>query len=764
MQASWVKQHIGRRGVIAVVATALVALGLAVDTARAPEASAWGDMHGQAKFVINPGGGQIPGGADGLQLTFNDYGNDMVRTEGTDQYYIAQGAPLPTPPGGSADVPWGGFWLWTGTELVGDSGTSSTDATSWDTMTFTSAGTTTQNPASTATGSGSLTLHYAYTAAGNLLYQVDRTISYTYPNQFFTQTFDVTIPAGQPNPVKLMFGADTGPDYFDQGYGILGSPTAPVHMVADVAQNRTNSIVALTEDPAHPFDGAIAINVATAKNDIKTGANLGFTADTSAHDGSVFAQWSLGTTAGTQSRSMQVSANHQQARLSANFTAPTVAFPANGELGLTLTNSNLTAISGAGYTFTLPTGLTIGATSPTNTCGGTLTPTAGSSTVVLSGVSLASISTCSVTVPVTPAAAGTYVISSASASSVNVLTNGVGTSSLTVTGANAAPTWDDTTLAAMTTATAYADAVHASGSPAPAYTVTAGSLPAGLTLDPAFGTVFGTPTAPGGTPYDFTVQAANGVGSPVAHQFTGTIQGPPSWPGSPALPPVVSGTPFSFPLPVDGTPTPTCSITSGALPAGLTLDPATCTISGTPTDPGGTPYAFVVSASNGLGGPVTQSFSGTVDAPPAPPPTTPPTTAPPATQPPTTTPPPTDYTCPESPIRVTDANRYGATIAWYVCRMHLVGGEWHGENALVLVPAGWFPCPDPPQRIWLDMRAEFGNWLLMNYCAYNPTFARTWFGTWIAFDPPARPSEYVRAAWWFSHFTNTGQWVPWPRD
>ena len=33
-----------------------------------------------------------------------------------------------------------------------------------------------------------------YTAAGNRLYQVDRKISYTYPNQFFTQTFDVTIP------------------------------------------------------------------------------------------------------------------------------------------------------------------------------------------------------------------------------------------------------------------------------------------------------------------------------------------------------------------------------------------------------------------------------------------------------------------------------------------------------------------------------------------------------------------------------------------
>ena len=480
------------------------------------------------QFVINPGGGQIPGGSDGLQLTFNDYGNDMVRTEGTLQYYIAQGTQLPG--GGAADVPWAGFWLWTGTELVGDSGTGSTDATSWDTMTFTPAGTTTQDPASAATGSGSLVLHYEYTDAGNRLYQVDRTISYTYPNQFFNQTFDVTIPAGQPNPVKLYFGADTGPDYFDQGYGILGSPTAPVHTVANVANNRTNSIVTLTEDPAHPFDGAIAINLPIAKTAVHNGADLGFTADPAPHFGSVFTQWNLGTTAGTQSRSMQVSANHQQACLSANFTAPTVTFPANGELGLTLTNSNLTALTGGGYTFTLPTGLTIGATSPANSYGGALTATAGSFTVVLSGVAMAAISTCSVTVPVTPAAAGTYVISSASASSVNVLTNGVGTSSLTVTGANAAPVWDDTTLAAMTTATAYADAVHASGSPAPAYTVTAGSLPAGISLDPAFGTIFGTPTDPGGTPFDFTVQAANGIGSPVTHQFTGTIQAHPPGP------------------------------------------------------------------------------------------------------------------------------------------------------------------------------------------------------------------------------------------
>ncbi len=58
-----------------------------------------------------------------------------------------------------------------------------------------------------------------------------------------------------------------------------------------------------------------------------------------------------------------------------------------------------------------------------------------------------------------------------------------------------------------------------------------------------------------------------------------------------------AGSPFSFALTASGTPSPTFSITSGTLPAGLTLNPTTGLISGTPTSAGSS--TFTVTATNG---------------------------------------------------------------------------------------------------------------------------------------------------------------------
>ena len=64
-----------------------------------------------------------------------------------------------------------------------------------------------------------------------------------------------------------------------------------------------------------------------------------------------------------------------------------------------------------------------------------------------------------------------------------------------------------------TIGTAYSYTFTASGNPAPRFTVFAGSLPEGLTLDAASGVLSGTPAAAG--EYTFTVRAANGI-SPAA--------------------------------------------------------------------------------------------------------------------------------------------------------------------------------------------------------------------------------------------------------
>jgi hypothetical protein len=58
------------------------------------------------------------------------------------------------------------------------------------------------------------------------------------------------------------------------------------------------------------------------------------------------------------------------------------------------------------------------------------------------------------------------------------------------------------------------------------------------------------------------------------------------------------GTPYSYTVTATGTPTPTYSVTSGALPVGLTLDSVTGEISGIPTTPGSS--TVTITASNGV--------------------------------------------------------------------------------------------------------------------------------------------------------------------
>jgi hypothetical protein len=58
-----------------------------------------------------------------------------------------------------------------------------------------------------------------------------------------------------------------------------------------------------------------------------------------------------------------------------------------------------------------------------------------------------------------------------------------------------------------------------------------------------------------------------------------------------------AGTPYSFRITSDASPTATYAVTGGALPTGLTLDPVTGLISGTPTTAG--TFSFTITASNG---------------------------------------------------------------------------------------------------------------------------------------------------------------------
>ncbi len=73
-----------------------------------------------------------------------------------------------------------------------------------------------------------------------------------------------------------------------------------------------------------------------------------------------------------------------------------------------------------------------------------------------------------------------------------------------------------------TVGTAYDFRVTSTGTPAPTYTVTAGTLPAGLTLNSTTGAITGTPTTAGSP--TVTITASNGTGPTVSAIYTLTVR------------------------------------------------------------------------------------------------------------------------------------------------------------------------------------------------------------------------------------------------
>ena len=97
---------------------------------------------------------------------------------------------------------------------------------------------------------------------------------------------------------------------------------------------------------------------------------------------------------------------------SKSFSSGPIAKNATSTLSFTIDNTNASvpgnrALSSIAFTDTLPVGLTVATTSPTSTCGGSLTTTAPR-TISFSGGSLAQNSSCTFNVTVTGAVAGHY--------------------------------------------------------------------------------------------------------------------------------------------------------------------------------------------------------------------------------------------------------------------------------------------------------------------------------------------------------------------
>lgn len=133
-----------------------------------------------------------------------------------------------------------------------------------------------------------------------------------------------------------------------------------------------------------------------------------------------------------------------------------------------------------------------------------------------------------------------------------------------------------------------------SGCPPYTYTVTSGSLPAGLQLNTSSGAVTGTPTQPGVS--TFWIELAD-TGCPLfptsraQRDFTVTITAKLTVKNDSPMFPAAVNAPYTAQMVADGGGTQVWSLSAGALPPGMTLTP-TGLLSGTPTTPGA--YEFQV--------------------------------------------------------------------------------------------------------------------------------------------------------------------------
>lgn len=456
------------------------------------------------QITLNPGGGQEADGADGIQFTINadsgrpshwNPGSDAILFRGAQQYCCTAASPM----------------LNIGGELFGQAGPADGAGSDWDTLEIVStSGAASIGDATTATGNASATVRYTASHDG-LEFQLDRTVSYTYPNDFVTESYTLHIPEDNTHVVKFYQGGDTAPGGSDGAYGL--ATTTPVHSIMSV--NRDSGILLGYREVAgsKAFDGAHAATYYTPYAAVQNGEDIGFTVDTDHHDAGLMMQWTFGSTPGTHQATMQTFVTAQGNNLSASFSADLVAVGQPFDLTLSMVNTWVTETDDVSFTFDVPTGLEVAGT-VTNTCDGTVNVIDG--TLTLSGGSVAAVSDCHLTIPVTATAVGTVTMSAANASALDNVTNAIGTNSVT---AQESPTWVTSTIEPLRLDEAVHQELQADGTPTITFEITAGALPAGLTLSPD-GLITGTPETAGD--FSITVRASNAVGFS-DRTFTGTV-------------------------------------------------------------------------------------------------------------------------------------------------------------------------------------------------------------------------------------------------
>jgi uncharacterized repeat protein (TIGR01451 family) len=151
--------------------------------------------------------------------------------------------------------------------------------------------------------------------------------------------------------------------------------------------------------------------------------------------------------------------------------------------------------------------------------------------------------------------------------------------------------------ASATVNTAYSAAFGVNPGTGPyVWSISTGSLPAGITLNSSTGVLSGTPTASGTFPFTVKVTDSYGMAATFATTLS-VVSGPAMTYGAPPTGEV--GVPYSDTLTETGGTSPFTWTSTGTLPAGITLSSSTGVLSGTPTAAGASTFMVVVTDVNG---------------------------------------------------------------------------------------------------------------------------------------------------------------------
>ncbi len=147
---------------------------------------------------------------------------------------------------------------------------------------------------------------------------------------------------------------------------------------------------------------------------------------------------------------------------------------------------------------------------------------------------------------------------------------------------------------------AYSTTLAATGGTTPySWSISAGTLPAGLALAPSTGVISGTPTSTGTS--NFTVQVTDANSLTAVQPLSLTVVAPPLTVTTSSLPNGTQNTAYNTTLAAVGGTTPySWSISAGTLPTGLSLASSTGVISGTPTGTGTSNFTVQVTDANSV--------------------------------------------------------------------------------------------------------------------------------------------------------------------